>query len=126
MRGKTRLAGTAALVAAAASALAASTAVLGVLGQARLKASVAAGLAGALLLVLPSYWTLAWALRRSDKVFFSAFAGGFLFRLAGFAAAAYAAHRFTSLSLPALALAAAGGLILLSFVEVYFIQRETR
>lgn len=83
------------------------------------------GLAVALGLMLPSYWTLALTFRRSDKAFYSTFVGGALFRLAGLAATAYAAYRLER-PVAAVMLAAVGGLILLSFIELYFLQKEAK
>jgi hypothetical protein len=82
-----------------------------------------AGLGAALALTLPSYWALALTLRRSNKVFFSAFLGGSLFRLAGLAAAAYFAWR-SGAGVAPVALSCVGGLIFLSFIEMHFLRKE--
>lgn len=83
-----------------------------------------AGLAVALGLALPSYWTLALAFRRSNHTFFSTFAGGTLFRLLGLAVAAFLTYRTARGLVATVMLACVGGLILLSFIEVYFLQKE--
>jgi len=92
--------------------------------SATLRGPVWTGLGVAAALVLPSYWALALTLRRSNKVFFSAFLGGTLFRLAGLAATAAIGWR-SGWPVAPLLLACAGGLIFLSFIEVYFLQKES-
>lgn len=90
------------------------------------RAALWTGFGAALALALPSFWSLAWAMTRSDKVFFSVFAGGALFRLAGLAVLAGIVHRRTTLSLAAVLAAAVGALTALAMIEVFFIQREGR
>jgi len=107
---------------ALALACALGAALWGALPDAR--AEFAAGTALGFLLVAPSYFSLAWAMRRSDKTFYSVFAAGVLARLVVFAAAGYGAHRFTSLSFPAVLLSGIGAFFFLSLVEMYLLQRE--
>lgn len=84
------------------------------------------GVGLALALALPSYWTLSWALRRSNSVFFSAFLGGMFGRLVGLAGGIVAVWRTDPTAVTPFALAAAGSLAGLSLIEVYFIGRQNR
>ena len=88
--------------------------------------SLMAGTLAALALVLPSFWSLSWALNKSDKVFFSVFAAGTLARLAGLALTAFVVYRYTTLSLVAVLVSLATAFIVLSVVEMYFIQKQSR
>jgi hypothetical protein len=91
-----------------------------------LRGSLAAGVLAALALVLPSYWSLSWALDRSDKVFYAVFAGGALFRLAGLAATAFGVYRYTRLSLAAVLVSLVFMFMVLVILEMYFLQRQKR
>lgn len=77
-------------------------------------------------LALTSYLSLSWALRRSDKIFYSVFVGGVLFRMSGLGVTGAVVWFYTSLSLPVVLLTVVGTLMALSFVEGYFILREGR
>ncbi|MBI4396830.1 MAG: hypothetical protein HY548_07030, partial [Elusimicrobia bacterium] len=56
------------------------------------------GILVALGMVLAGFWSLSWALNRSNKVFFSVFVAGTLFRLAGMAATVVIVLRYTVLA----------------------------
>ncbi len=96
------------------------------LGFGTLRPSVLTGALVAWALALPSYGSLAWALRRTDRIFYGVFAAGIFLRLAGLAATAYVVYRKPGLNLAATLLALVGALFLLSFVEIYFLHRESR
>jgi hypothetical protein len=91
-----------------------------------LSESVLWGFGAALLLSWPSYWSLSWALNRSNKIFYSIFVAGTLFRLTGFAAAAYGVFRTPRLSMAAVLLSLVCGIVVSSFIEMYFIQKEAK
>lgn len=84
------------------------------------------GLGLAVLLVFPSFWSLSWALSRSDKIFYSVFVGGVLFRLAGLFLGAVAVFRFDRESLAPFLLWTLGGFLVLFMIETVFIQRQAR
>jgi drug/metabolite transporter (DMT)-like permease len=115
---RSRSRGTAALLACAGLAAVAAAA------AGRQVPSLLAGLGAALALALPSYWSLAWAVKRPDRVFFSVFAGGILFRLTGVAAAAFALRGRAGYSLPASLVTLVVALLVLSLIEAYFVHKE--
>jgi hypothetical protein len=80
----------------------------------------------ALALALPSFWSVAWAMRRSDRVFYSVFVGGVLARFGGLFATAYAAWRQTFAQPAAVLVSLAAGLSALSLIELLFIRRAVR
>jgi hypothetical protein len=94
-------------------------------GRTSLWTSVLAGYATALVLVLPTYRALSWSLHKSNRVFYTVFVAGALFRAAGFAAAAVLGFLWNVPSWPAFMLSAAGGLAALSCLELFFLQRGT-
>ena len=114
------------LVGSAALCGAAAMAALFFLPFRGLRPALLAGLGAALALALPSYWSLSWAMDRSDRVFYACFAGGVLFRLAGLALAALWIYRGARLPLAAALLSMTGGMFLLSMIEAYLIQRQVR
>lgn len=77
-------------------------------------------------LVLPSYWALGWALKRSNRSFYTVFLAGMLFRLAGFGLTALVFYVRAPRSLVAGMLSLAGGMTGLLFTEMYFSPREEK
>ncbi|MBL8022823.1 MAG: hypothetical protein JNK54_00880 [Elusimicrobia bacterium] len=84
------------------------------------------GVGVAVLLVVPSYWSLSLTLRLSNPKFFGAFVGGLLGRMAGLGVGgAVVWWHEPSLVVPFL-LAAVIGMVGLSFIELFFIGRQNR
>lgn len=104
----------------------ASVFVLAAMGKARWNAPVLTGYGIALVLAVPGYLSLSWSLRRSNKVFYGVFVGGIFFRLSAFAATAFAVYRVGRWPMASVMLPFVFGLILSSFVEIYFIQKEAK
>lgn len=86
----------------------------------------AAGVALALVLVLPSYWSLSLTLRRSNTQFFGAFVGGVLGRMAGLGLGGVIVWSHARAALIPFVLSAVIGLMGLSFIELFFIGRQNR
>ena len=84
------------------------------------------GLGLAVVLVFPSFWSLSWALSLSDKIFYSVFVGGVLFRLAGLFLGAAAMYRFDRGSLAPFLIWVLGGFLVLFMIETFFIQDQAR
>ncbi len=105
---------------------AAALAAIGGMGLLSSAGPARGGVGLALALALPSYWTLSWALRRSNSVFFSAFLGGMFGRLVGLAGGIAVVWRMDPIAVTPFALSAAGSLAGLSLIEVYFIGRQNR
>jgi len=90
------------------------------------RTSLVLGGSVALVLVLPSYFSLAWALHKTDKMFYSVFAAGILYRLTGLAFTAWMVWRLARPRTAAVLLSAVGLVILLTPLELYFFQKEGR
>lgn len=88
------------------------------------KGPAAAGVVFSFALALPSYLALSAGLNRSDKVFFSVFLGGMGMRLAAGGTAIYVVYRVGCWSVPSFAVALAVGLMGLTVIELFFIQRQ--
>lgn len=86
--------------------------------------SASVGLGLSLLLILPSFLSLSWAFKKSNKIFYSVYAGGFLGRFVGFVATAAVAFFYFKPQAPAVLIALAAGLAVLSLVESVFIQKR--
>jgi hypothetical protein len=84
----------------------------------------AAGVAFAFALAAPSYLALSACLHRSDKTFFGVFLGGMGVRLAAGGTAIYVVHRVGVWPVAPFAVALAVGLMGLSVIELFFIQRQ--
>jgi hypothetical protein len=87
---------------------------------------LAAGCLLSTLLVLAGYGALTFTLHRSDRAFFAAFAGGMLGRLAVLGLAAWRVHAAGRWPVAPFALGAAAGLIIVTFVELIFLQAQNR
>lgn len=98
----------------------------GVLGRQGLIAPFWTGYGIAAALAVPSYLSLVWSLRRSTRIFYGVFIGGMFFRLVSLASTAFIVYRFYRWALAAVLLPLVFGLILSSFIEMYFIQKEAR
>ncbi len=95
-------------------------------GKAGWVAPMWAGYGVASALAVPSYLSLAWSLRRPEKIFYGVFIGGMFFRLTGLAATALIVYRSYRWAMAAVLLPLVFGLILSSIIEMYFIQKEAR
>ena len=118
---RVRFCGIAALTFAAAAGGAAA---MGAAGPRRI--AVLAGVGAAYVLALPGYLSLSAVLHRSDKAFFSVFAGGTLVRLTSLVAAVLVWRRLGRWPLAPFALSAAGGLAVLSLLETAFLSWQNR
>jgi hypothetical protein len=85
---------------------------------------VSVGLAVSLLLILPSFLSLSWAFKKSNKIFYSVYAGGFFGRFLGFAATAAVVFLNFKNQATAVLIALAAGLAVLSFIESVYIQKR--
>jgi hypothetical protein len=117
---KNRWIGTVVLCASAAAAM------VSLLPFESLRRSLCLGIGIGLALVVPSFWSLSWALPRSDKIFYSVFVGGVFMRLSGLSVTAFVAYRSPGLSLVGVLMALVVSLIILSSIEMYFLQRQVK
>ncbi|MBK8576583.1 MAG: hypothetical protein IPN90_13215 [Elusimicrobia bacterium] len=84
------------------------------------------GLGVVAVLAIPSYWALSLTLRLSNSRFYGSFVGGMFARMGGVGVCVGLLWRYERAAVVPFVLAAAVGLVGVSFVEMYFIGRQNR
>src|SRR5262245_38146218 len=89
-------------------------------------APILTGYAATAAMAVPCYLSLTLAIKRPNYIFHGVFLGGMFFLLFCVAVTALLVYRTWHWPIAAVMLPFVFGLILSSFIEMYFIQKETR